>query len=174
MKTLILLRHAKSSWTDSGMADFDRPLNARGREAAKSVGRRVRAEGPAFDEVLLSPATRATETWDGFVQGFGSAPSPTLEPAIYLASIATLLELIQATDDRISRLLIIGHNPGLERLALMLSQGPEEPRARLAEKFPTAALVEIDLPIDHWSDAAGAKGVMRRFVTPRDQSEDDD
>jgi phosphohistidine phosphatase len=174
MKTLILLRHAKSSWNDSGMKDFDRPLNARGREAALRVGRNVRAEGPAFDAVIVSPAARATQTWDGFVQGYGPAPQPRLEPEVYLASVTTLLDLVHETDDGIGRLLIIGHNPGLERLALMLSQGSEELRVRLAEKFPTGALVEIELPIDHWRDAAEATGVVRRFVIPRDIGEDDD
>lgn len=168
MKTLILLRHAKSGWEDGDASDFERHLNQRGRSAAQRVGRSVRARGPEFDAVVISPAARSAETWEGFVQGYGPAPEPTLEPSVYLATVETLLDLVRATDDSIERLLVIGHNPGLERLALLLSQSEDGARARLAEKYPTGALVEIELPVDHWRDAAVSTGTIRRFVTPQD------
>lgn len=168
MKTLILLRHAKSSWEDGDLVDFERHLNLRGRTAARRVGRSVRALGPEFDAVVISPAARSVETWEGFVQGYGPAPEPKLEPTIYLAAVETLFDLVRSTDDSIERLLVVGHNPGLERLALLLSRGDDGKRARLAEKYPTGALVEIDLPVDRWRDAAVSTGIIRRFVTPQD------
>lgn len=168
MKTLTLLRHAKSDWNDPIARDFDRPLNKRGRRAARTMGRAMQTEGLAFDAVIASPAARVVETLAEIVPGYGAEIAPHYDERIYLASPTTLIALIQATDDGADRLLVVGHNPGLERLALLLTEGEDTRlRAELALKYPTATLAEIELPIAHWADLSGG-GRLTRFLRPRD------
>ena len=169
MKTLTLLRHAKSTWDDPVARDFDRPLNKRGRRAAQTVGREMRAQGLAFDHVIASPAVRVKETLGGIVDGYGSPIEPAFDERVYLASPATLLELIHEVSDEAHRLLIVGHNPGLEALALLLTQeGGDKFRDEIAIKYPTATLAEISLPADHWRDVEEGEGRIARFIRPRD------
>jgi phosphohistidine phosphatase len=168
MKTLTLLRHAKSSWNDPAEDDFDRPLNPRGVAAARRMGSEMRALGLSFDAVLASPARRVVETLDLVAEGYGSLPR-AYDRRIYLASSATLLAIARETDDAVDRLLLVGHNPGFHMLALLLtgkSDGP--PHAELAAKYPTGALAEIALPIARWRDLAEGRGRLTRFIRPRD------
>jgi phosphohistidine phosphatase len=166
MKTLTLLRHAKSGWDDPSLTDFQRPLSPRGRAAARAMGRELRALGLGFDCVVASPAARVTETIDGLGESYGPLDS-VHDERVYLASVETLLGLVRASADACDRLLIVGHNPGLERLALLLSRaGPL--RDEIAGKYPTGALAEIALPINHWRDADAGAGDLRRFLCPRD------
>jgi len=172
MKILTLLRHAKSDWNDPVARDFDRPLNKRGRRAARTMGRAMRAEGLVFDAVIASPAVRVVETLAELASGYGEEIAPTYDERVYLASPATLIALAQTTDDGVRRLLIVGHNPGLEQLALQLTDGEETRlRAELALKYPTATLAEIELPIAHWGELSGS-GRLTRFVRPRDLDPD--
>ena len=166
MKTLSLLRHAKSGWDDPSLSDFARPLNARGRGAARAMGRELRALGLGWDCVLASPAARVTETIDGLAESYGPL-APVYDERIYLAPLDTLLELVRATDDAHATLLIVGHNPGMERLALLLSRGGAL-HDELALKYPTGALAEIAFPVDHWRDVAESGGALARFLRPRD------
>jgi phosphohistidine phosphatase len=166
MKVLSLLRHAKSGWDDPALADFDRPLNARGREAARAMGRAMRALGLGYDRILASPAARVTGTIDELGESYGPI-RPVYDERIYLAPPETLLEMVRATDDAHGRLLLVGHNPGMERLALLLSRGGPLHEA-VALKYPTGALAEIALPLDHWRDVAESSGTLARFLRPRD------
>jgi len=166
MKTLTLLRHAKSGWEDPSLSDFERPLNARGRGAARTMGRAMRSLGLAWDRILASPAARVTETLDGLCESYG-ALDPVYDEAVYLASLDTLLALVRATDDAHATLMIVGHNPGMERLALLLSRGGPL-HDELALKYPTGALAEIAFPVDHWRDVAESGGTLARFLRPRD------
>jgi phosphohistidine phosphatase len=169
MKSLTLLRHAKSGWDDPVERDFDRPLNKRGRRAARTVGREMRALGLAFDRILASPAVRVVETLADISDGYGAPIEPVYDQRVYLASTSTLLDLVRETDDGAERLLIVGHNPGLESLALALSQdGGGGLRAEIAVKYPTATLAEIRLPIDSWADVTEGIGTIARFIRPRD------
>ena len=169
MKTLILLRHAKSSWDNPAARDFDRPLNPKGRKAARAIGRELRERGLRFDSAIASPAVRVVETVAGVAEGYGAAISPAYHPGIYLASPATLLELIRSADDSAERLLIVGHNPGLERLALILTRDDGDGlRGALAKKYPTATVAEIAFPIEHWRDVSEGTGRIERFIRPRD------
>ena len=170
MKTLTLLRHAKSGWDDPVANDFNRPLNARGRRAARAMGREMRRLGLAFDQVLASPATRVTETLTELAQGYGAAVDTHFDASIYLAPVETLLALVRAADDADSRLLLVGHNPGMEQLALLLS-GPGALRDRIAAKYPTAALAEIGFEVAHWRDIATGEGRLARFIRPRELGE---
>ncbi len=167
MKTLTLLRHAKSAWDDPVARDFDRPLNKRGRRAARTVGAEMRRQGMAFDQVLASPAARVVETLADIAEGYGRSLDPKYEKRIYLASPDTLLELIHEADEGAERLLIVGHNPGLETLALRLTEGGSL-RAELAIKYPTATIAEISLPATRWVEVAPGTGQLTRFIRPRD------
>ena len=167
MKTLTLLRHAKSAWDDPVQRDFDRPLNARGRRAAQTIGREMRSLELMFDRVIASPAVRVIETLEDVGQGYGRAIEPLFDKRVYLASTDTLIDLIQAVPDDCMRLLLVGHNPGLETLALLLTRG-NGLRAELALKYPTATLAEIELPAQRWSEVGEGAGTLSRFIRPRD------
>jgi phosphohistidine phosphatase len=168
MKTLTLLRHAKSTWDDPVARDFDRPLNSRGRRAAQTVGREMRALGLRFDLAIASPAVRVRETLEEVSRGYGETLEPSFDQRIYLAPPGTLLELAQAITDDVTRLLIVGHNPGLEGLALRLSRAEGQMYAELSEKYPTATLAEISLPAERWSEVTEGSGTLQRFMRPRD------
>lgn len=166
MKSLSLLRHAKSGWDDPALGDFERPLNARGREAARAMGREMRALGLAWDRVVASPAARVTGTIEEMGQSYGPL-DPVYDARVYLAAPETLLEMVRATGDAQATLLIVGHNPGMERLALLLSRGGALHDA-VALKYPTGALAEIHFPVAHWRDVAESTGTLARFLRPRD------
>ena len=142
MKILTLLRHAKSGWNDPVMRDFDRPLNAKGARAAALIGAQMRALGLGFDHVVASPAARVMETVEHLAHGYGRAIEPEWDRRLYLASTAMLLDLIHTLPPEADRVLMIGHNPGLEELVLLLTA--DEPHAALrrevAVKYPTASL----------------------------------
>ncbi|TFI58247.1 histidine phosphatase family protein [Sphingomonas parva] len=165
MKTLTLLRHAKSTWDDPVARDFDRPLNPRGRRAARTVGAEMRSLGLGFDRVLASPARRVMETL-GEVEGAFGRLGADYDERLYLASPTTLLDLVHATPDEVARLLLVGHNPGLEELALLLA-GDGALRSEVAVKYPTATLAEIAFDIP-WSEIAPGTGRLARFIRPRD------
>jgi len=169
MKILTLLRHAKSGWDDPVSRDFDRPLNKRGRKAARVIGRAMRDEGLSFDAIIASPAVRVVETLRDVGDGYGQALEPEQDQALYLASPAVLLERIHHVDDKVERLLVVGHNPGLEQLTLMLSGSSEDGLRREVElKYPTATLAEIRFDVDSWADVTASGGTLTRFIRPRD------
>jgi len=169
MKRLTILRHAKSSWKDRELNDFDRPLNARGRKAARLVGQEMTKRGMHFDSVLASPAIRVRETIDGLTQGH-QLPSPIrFEPRIYEARVSELMELIGTLPDEASSALLVCHNTSAERLVLKLAKDDEKRlRNRVEEKFPTAALAAIDLPIDSWSEVQPDSGTLVELIYPAD------
>lgn len=169
MKTLTLLRHAKSGWDDPVARDFDRALNPRGKRAAMRIGRYLHDSGLAFDHVVASPALRVIETLEHLAMGYGKAFEPVWERRIYLASAATLLDIVNALPTTVDRVLLVGHNPGLEDLALMLvPEGSSDDRAVIEEKFPTATLAEVRFAGDDWAGIATDGGTLARFVRPRD------
>lgn len=168
MKTLTLLRHAKSGWDDPVSRDFDRPLNPRGRRAARTVGLEMKAQGLAFDLVLASPARRVIETVEEVAAGFG-AIEPKFDERLYLASASTLLEIVRAAPDESGRLLLVGHNNGLEDLALSLSRSDEAGlRGEIEVKYPTGTVAEIELPVERWTEVKTGIGRITRFIRPRD------
>ena len=169
MKTLTLLRHAKSGWNDPILRDFDRPLNPKGKRAATLMGRHVRSLGLEFDHVVASPAVRVGETIDAVVAGYGRTLAPTLDRRIYLASAATLLDLVRELPVAAAQALMVGHNPGLEDLVLMLvPTSAGELRTIVEEKYPTATLAVMEFDIDEWSAVSANGARLVRFVRPRD------
>lgn len=166
MKTLTLLRHAKSGWDDPVARDFDRPLNAKGARAAETMGRHLRRVGLSFDLVVASPAVRVRETLDHFASGLGETLAPEWDRTLYLASEATLLDAVRALPDSADCVLLVGHNPGLEELALLLAGGGAL-REEVAAKFPTATVAVLEIG-EHWDDARAGTATLARFVRPRD------
>lgn len=155
MKRLSLLRHAKAERESPDGSDFGRPLNERGRGDATRIGEEMRRLGLRFDLVLASPARRVAET----VEQAGEL-APIFELRIYEASSRQLHDLVRSTDGDVESLLMVGHNPGFEQLAAQLT-------ANGIVDFPTAALAEIELPADQWSDVEMGSGRLTRFVTPK-------
>ena len=170
MKTLTLLRHAKSGWDDPVARDFDRPLNGKGKRAAELVGRELRRRSVHFDHVVASPAVRVVETLEGIEAGYGEALAPTWERRIYLASAATLLDVIHDLPDSADGVLMAGHNPGLEDLVLLLApdSGDTDLRDIVELKYPTASLAVLALPADRWADVAASSARLTLFLRPRD------
>lgn len=167
MKTLTLLRHAKSGWDDPVARDFDRPLNPKGQRAAAMVGRHMKALGLAFDHVVASPAARVVETLDHLGQGYGSELAPAWDKRIYLASPATLIDVVHDLPVAAEHVLLVGHNPGLEELVLQLVPNGAL-RDQVAIKFPTATLAEMTFDVEGWREVQAGSAALTRFVRPRD------
>jgi phosphohistidine phosphatase len=169
MKRLTLLRHAKSGWDDPVARDFDRPLNAKGKRAARVVGSHLREAGITFDHALASPATRVVETLEEVSAGYGRPLCHDFDRRLYLASAETLLDVIHDAPDNAETLLLAGHNPGLEELVLLLvPDGAGQDREAVEDKFPTASLAEIHFDAARWADIRAGSGALRRFTRPRD------
>jgi len=169
MKRLALLRHAKSSWDEPGLDDFNRPLNERGWKAAKRMGRELKHRRMRFDLVLASPATRVRETIDGLHEKFEFDGAIRFESQIYAATEGTLLELVRELPDQVSAPLCVGHNPGLERLIARLARDDEKGlRNRIAGKYPTAALAVIELPVKRWRDLQPGSGEVVELILPKE------
>jgi phosphohistidine phosphatase len=171
---LLLLRHAKSDWTGSEkVEDHERPLNGRGRKTAPRIGAclRVRNYTPAF--VLCSTAVRTRETLELILPALKSTPRIQYDKKLYLADWPQLLSAVQNCPGKVSPLLVVGHNPGLEQLALALALKPqsiaEKGRAqKLAQKFPTAALAVFDFDLKNWKEIKPGQGRLVDFVRPKD------
>lgn len=176
-KILSLLRHAKSSWDDSVPKDFDRPLNDKGKKAATLIGRWLAREKIGFDHVIASPALRVVETIDQLAVGYGGKITPQWERKIYLASSATLMDVLRDASEEADHILFVGHNPSLEELALDLlsggsgadaKTGKTELQQELEVKYPTGTYARINLNIDSWGDIQSGTGELAEFKRPRD------
>jgi phosphohistidine phosphatase len=168
VKTLYLLRHAKSSWEDPYLSDHDRPLAPRGRRAARKVADHLQRAGIAPALVLCSTARRATETLDAIVPALGRAPDVRREEDLYDASTGDLVHRVHEIPAPVPSVLLIGHNPSIQSAALVLA-GEEEPAliARLRDKMATGALATLELDGD-WSSAAAGTARLVSFVVPRE------
>ena len=160
MKTLYVLRHAKTERDSETGRDFDRALTERGWSDAELVGREMRTRGLRIDAVLASPAKRAAETVEAFVRGYGKA-EPEWEQGIYNALVGQLIEIVQGADDDAQRLLIVGHNPGFEGLVWALADKGVD---KIRDGMPTAAMAAIELPADAWRDVREGTGRVTEFI----------
>jgi phosphohistidine phosphatase len=167
MRRLMLLRHAKTERAEPGERDRDRKLTKRGRTDAPVIGAYMARHGLVPDLALVSPATRAQETWDLMAHCFAKAPKAVSDERIYNATAEKLMSLVAETRGA-RTLLVVGHNPGMQDLAVQLiASGELEARERVTEKLPTTGLVVIDLAFDDWSRLHGRSGRLERFVSPR-------
>lgn len=163
MKTLLVLRHAKSSWSEPALDDHERPLSARGRRDAPRMGALVRELGLRPDVVISSDAVRARLTAEAVVEAARSAGEIRLDPRLYLASPADILSRLRTVEAQAETVMIVGHNPGLEELVAQLTG------ERL--DLPTAALAQLVLPIDRWRDLTpSTRGTLVGHWRPRDLS----
>jgi len=167
MKTLYILRHGKAERDSESGEDFDRPLAERGWRDAEAVGREVRLRGFETDAVLSSPARRAAETVEAFARGYGPV-QPRFERGIYNAPAEPLIDIVSATDDRAARLMIVGHNPGFQELALLLEDAPGDYADRLADGLPTAGFVAMELDVAHWNEVTERCGRVTAMIVPKE------
>lgn len=161
MKTLLVLRHAKSSWDYPELSDFDRPLSKRGEAAAPFMGELMNSKGLEPDLIVSSPAKRARTTAEKAADAGGFEAPVELDERIYGAGANTLAYIIAGFDDGAETAMIVGHNPGFEDLVGALTG--ERPR------FPTAALAVIDLDISVWSETESGKGRLRNLYIPKEE-----
>ena len=170
MRRLLLLRHAKSSWDDPSLQDFDRPLAPRGRAAAPLMADYLRRKRLRPDLVLCSSAVRARQTWALVAAALGDGIAVKELRSLYLAAPSRLLEVVRRAPDSAASVMLVGHNPGMEHLAATLAGPRSKPKALAAlhAKFPTAALAEIEFEAASWRDVAPGTGRLRRFVRPKD------
>ena len=165
---LHLLRHAKSSWDEPTLDDHDRPLSSRGRKAAPAMGEWMAAHGVAPELILVSTARRTQETLKAILPHLGGSPEVESEEALYLATADELLARLRKLPAARREVMLIGHNPGLHELALMLiATGDVEARERLREKLPTSGLVIIEFAFDDWNRLHPQSGRLERFVSPK-------
>jgi phosphohistidine phosphatase len=162
VKRLFLLRHAKSSWDDAGLADRDRPLAPRGRRATEVMARHLRDEKISPALVLCSSARRTRDS----LEGVGPSGEVRIEDELYGATEAELLERLRRVPDAVESVMLIGHNPAIQELALGLASGG----ARLEDlerKFPTAALATLTVP-GTWRELGSGSAELVAFVTPKE------
>jgi phosphohistidine phosphatase len=166
MRHVYLLRHAKSSWKARGVPDHDRPLAPRGRRASKAMARHLLEQGIEPELVLCSTARRARETLERLEPAVG-ASVVRFERELYGASAEALLDRLRRVEDAVGSVLLIGHNPGTQMLALDLARSTAGSR-ELEAKFPTAALATLEFPGRSWRELAPGTAELTAFVRPRD------
>lgn len=161
MKRLYLLRHAKSSWDNASLADFDRPLNDRGLKAAPFMGKLMASRGIQPALIISSPARRAVQTADLVIGSSGFNVPLTYDERIYEASLSTLLKVIGQIQADAGSALIVGHNPGMERIVRYLTGEPQP--------MPTAALASIKLAVDGWAAVGEKTGTLEFVIRPKEE-----
>lgn len=176
MLTLMLLRHAKSSWADTGQVDLDRPLNERGKRAAAAMGHYMASNGFVPQLVLCSPTRRGRETWTLAAGELKAFLEVLVAAEIYdFGDGKALMECLRHKAGAAQSVLLVGHNPSIHRLAQnLIGAGSGKLRERLEEKYPTAALAVISFDLANWGSLTAGSGTLLRFVTPRDIIDDND
>ncbi|MBN2003359.1 MAG: histidine phosphatase family protein [Anaerolineae bacterium] len=160
MKTLLILRHAKSSWKDGSLADYERPLNKRGERDAPEAGYWLRKKDLTPELILCSPARRARQTAELAAEACGYEGEIVARQALYASGAGAYLDALHELDDAYQQVMVVGHNPDLEELLAMLTGS--------LEALPTAALAEVVLPIARWAALdEGVDGELRHLWTPR-------
>ncbi len=168
MLTLILFRHAKSSWDDPTLEDFDRPLTARGKKAAPKMAAHLAKQGFVPDLILCSASLRTRQTLDLALPAFAPKPKVDYAAALYEASLPTLLAIVRDAPEDARKLMVIGHNPGLQSFALYLvGRGEPAMRRALAGKLPTAGIAAITFKAESWSGLQPGTGRLALFATPK-------
>jgi phosphohistidine phosphatase len=160
MRTLYLLRHAKSSWKDSTLTDFERPLKDRGREAAEQIGLFLAAKKVNISALIVSPAVRTRQTIDIVLRHASLGIEPRFDRRIYEASLSTLVQIVSEIEDDKQTAMLVGHNPGMEEMLALLTHETRH--------MPTCALARIGLDGASWKEVGRGMGKLEWFVTPKD------
>ena len=163
MRILYLLRHAKSSWNDSTLRDFDRPLKKRGREAAKRIGERLAEENLSNPFVICSPAVRTRETAAIVLKNANLEIEPRFDDRIYEASLRELAQIVSEIPDDQEVAIMIGHNPGFEELLSFLT-GKHR-------RMPTCALAKIKFGDVSWKEVRAGEGSLEWFIAPKEMED---
>jgi len=160
MKTLFLLRHAKSSWKDETLADFERPLNRRGKRAAETMGAYFKSEGIVPELIVCSPAVRARETLELVTKAAKWSTEVRYDQRIYEASGMRLAEVVSQIDNDRKVAMLVGHNPGMEELLLLMT----------AESvgFATGTCAKVAVKASKWANAVDKRATLEWLVKPRD------
>ena len=174
MKTLGIWRHAKSDWNDRSARDFDRPLNPRGLRGAAIMGSHIAGLRIYWERIVASPAVRVAQTIEVGAQAANINPQVRWDRRIYLASSATLLDLLREQDGDPATILMVGHNPGLEDLIfdLVPDDGSNPLRDIVEEKYPTASFARLEIDIDSWTELDDASARLVALTRPRDLDPD--
>lgn len=167
-RILYLQRHAKSSWADDTLTDHQRPLNGRGRTACKSLAKLWQDAGIQPDMVLCSDAVRTRETFERIAKRLETVPPVVYEPGLYLAEPEAILGIVAQQPAKFKRLMVVGHNPGLEELAqLVIGDGDPTLVGRLVDKFPTGALATLEFgKARGWRDLKPRSARLAAYVIP--------
>lgn len=160
MKTLFVMRHAKSSWDDAALSDFERPLNERGLEAVPLMGEAIKKNQFQPELIISSPAKRAAQTANLVKDAARINGEIQLDERIYEASPARLLEVVSEQNGKSESILLVGHNPGLEGLIKVLTGE--------LQAMPTAALAVVDLNINDWHEINFSSGNLRTLIRPKE------
>lgn len=163
MKTLYILRHAKSSWDNPDWSDFERPLNERGLRTAPFMGELMIKNNFTPEIVISSPATRARQTAELVIKEMKSEADINFDERIYEASPRQLLEVASDIHDAYNIAMLVGHNPGFENLVRILTGN--------IESMPTAALAVVDLEIDSWKEINSESGSLRKIIRPKEEQD---
>lgn len=167
MRRLLLLRHAKSDWPD-GTEDALRPLAERGIGDAPEMGQAIVRNKLIPDFAMVSAALRTRQTWDLVSSQFGREVPVRFENGLYAASEKTIIEFVRSAPSDAKTLMMVGHNPGMERLARSFAKsGDADAIRRVEKKYPTCGLAVIELPIDEWKNIAPPAGRLEMFLTPK-------
>jgi phosphohistidine phosphatase len=168
MRRLLLFRHAKAERAIPGTPDRDRALIERGRKDAARIGAYMASHGLTPERVVLSPAVRVQQTWQQAAAAMQPAPAAMTAEKLYDATVHAIFAVIKDAPASAHTLLVLGHNPGLHELALMLvASGDVETRERLREKLPTCGLAIVDFALDDWRKLHPHSGRLERFVSPK-------
>lgn len=169
LKTLYLLRHAKSSWRDPDLDDYDRPLNKRGKRAAKAMRRFIESAGIQPDLVLCSGAKRARDTLAKVGPALHDRVKVNIEKRLHEISYEMLLRRLGLVDAKVGSLMVIGHNPVLHELAMdLVGSGDPMLIKRLEANLPTGALAVLEVPIERWRELRPDVARLMSLVLPRD------
>jgi phosphohistidine phosphatase len=169
---LYLLRHAKAGWESANQRDYDRALTPRGVQAAQAMGFWCKEYLPQIDLVLCSPALRTRQTFDALQEAWPQVLRVEFADAIYMANYDALLTILNALPDQEQHVMLIGHNPGLEDLTLLLcDDGTPSALAALRVKYPTGALAQLETR-EHWANLQRHTAYLKRFIQPQDLSQD--
>jgi phosphohistidine phosphatase len=164
MRTLYLLRHAKSSWSDASLRDFDRPLNERGRAAAELIGKQLVKENLSAPLLICSPALRTRETAEIVLQSSKVRAEQRFDERIYEASLRDLMQVVSEIPDEEQVAILIGHNPGFEELLAFLTGE--------SRRMPTCSLAKISLEVTSWTEVTAGAGNLEWFITSKELADD--
>lgn len=173
MKQLLLLRHAKSSWSTPGLGDFDRPLKDKGRRAAALIASHLQEVGSIPDAIVSSPALRARETAESVALALNNAPAVSFEESLYEAPTEAIIQAARSVSGDPGTLMLVGHNPSIHLAALKFTEaGDSDLQAELLRGYPTAALASFAFGKtgggqDRWSDISWSDATLTSFVSPK-------